>query len=138
MHEANRLIAPLKGMRARPLRYVLVGATSAVGSNVILIGGDRLGVHYVPLMALSFLVVTPVAFWLHSRFTFGAPMSWRNLMRFASSVSAGFLMSFVMLALLCSGMGVSVAIATPIVTVVLFGWNYVTAHIAILGRFRPS
>lgn len=122
--------------RSRPLRYVLVGAASAVAHNVIMIGGDRLGGHYAPLTFLSFASVTPFAFWMHSRFTFGAPLSWHNLMRFSSGVAAGFPLSLGTMAVLCSGFNLSVTIAAPIATLVLFAWNYVSAHVAILGRLR--
>jgi hypothetical protein len=48
--------------------------------------------------------------------------------------------SVAMMVVLCSGLGLRVAIATPIATVALFVWNFVAAHWAILPRFylRPA
>lgn len=42
--------------------------------------------------------------------------------------------SVAMMIVLCSGLSLSVAIATPIATVALFVWNFVAAHWAILPR----
>jgi len=119
---------------ARPLRYLLVGAACAALNNALMIGADHIGFHYAWSMIAAFILVTPLGFWLHSRFTFGAALSWRNLRTFALGVAAGFPLSLLVMAVLCSGLHLSVMIAAPIATLVLFAWNYVSARFAITGR----
>jgi putative flippase GtrA len=101
-----------------------------------MIVGDLLGGHYLPLTFLSFLLVTPLGYWLHSGVTFGARMSLRGLLRFSSGIAAGFPMSLLAMALFVSGLGLPVVVAAPAATAVLFIWNYVVTHWAILGRLR--
>jgi putative flippase GtrA len=125
---------PLKSPRARPLRYLIIGAFCAAAHNIVMIGADWIGLHYIWSTTASFLLVTPVAFWLHSRFTFGAALSWRNLQAFALGVAAGFPLSVLVMAVLCSGLDLPVLIAAPVATVILFSWNYVSARFAIIGR----
>jgi putative flippase GtrA len=122
--------------RWRPARYLVVGAICAALHNVIMIGGDWLGVHYLPMNFVSFAVVTPVGYWLHSDFTFRGALSVRGFLRFAAGVAAGFPLSLLMMAILCTGLGLPVIIAAPVATAVLFVWNYASAHWAILGRLR--
>lgn len=122
--------------RWRPARYVVVGAICAAMHNFIMIGGDWLGAHYLPMSFVSFALVTPVGYWLHSDFTFGGKLSFRNFLRFAAGVAAGFPLSLLVMAILCTGLGLPVIIAAPVATAVLFVWNYASAHWAILGRLR--
>jgi putative flippase GtrA len=49
----------------------------------------------------------------------------------AGAVS-GFVISAALMALLCSGFGMPVAVATPIATLLLFVWNFALARWAIL------
>ena len=74
----------------RKIRYVVVGAICAAIHNAIMIGGDWLGAHYLPMNFVSFAVVTPVGYWLHSDFTFRGALSFRGFLRFAAGVAAGF------------------------------------------------
>ena len=120
----------------KPARYVVVGGVCAVAHNAIMIGGDWLGVNYVTMSFVSFLLVTPLGYLLHSAFTFAARMSWVGLLRFASGIAAGFPISLLSMVVLCTGLGLPVWIAAPIATLILFIWNYASAHWAILGRLR--
>ncbi|HJQ16810.1 MAG TPA: GtrA family protein [Allosphingosinicella sp.] len=120
----------------RPTRYVIVGGVCAIVHNSIMILGDIVGIHYLLMNFVSFSVVTPAGYLLHSGFTFGTQHSWPGFMRFASGVAVGFPISLLTMALLCTGFEVPVVIAAPVATIVLFLWNYASAHWAILGRFR--
>lgn len=124
----------LRSRQARPLRYLQVGAACAALNNVIMIGADWIGYYYTWSMIAAFFLVTPLGFWLHSRFTFVAALSWRNLGTFALGVAAGFPLSLLVMAVLCSGLHLAVMIAAPITSIVLFAWNYVSARFAITGR----
>ena len=117
-------------------RYTFIGLLCAAANNVILILGDFVGAHYVPMVALAFAVVTPLGYLLHSSFTFGDRLSWIGLVRFTSGAAMGFPLSLLSMAILCTGLGLRVAIAAPIATVMLFLWNYASARWAIVGQSR--
>jgi putative flippase GtrA len=113
-----------------------VGAICAVANNAVMILGNLAGVHYVPMTVLSFVLVTPLGYLLHSRFTFRQRRSLRGFGGFASGVATGFPISLLSMAILCTGFGLPVVLAAPIATILLFLWNYASAHWAILGRWR--
>lgn len=139
MSGAERLIAPLRSRVTSPrARYLLVGATCAAANNLLMIGGDLLGAHYFPLTLLCFVLVTPFAFWLHVRFTFGEEATWPRFVRFTSGVAAAYPLSLLATALLCGVLRVPMVVAAPAVTIILFAWHYASAHLAILGRLRRA
>ncbi|WP_426169857.1 GtrA family protein [Sandarakinorhabdus sp. DWP1-3-1] len=111
--------------------YTVIGAACAIMQNVVMIAGAALGAHYMPLAVLAFAIVTPLGYLLHARYTFVAPLSWRDFMRFASGIAAGFPLYFIVMATLCSGVGLPVVVAAPVATIVLYVWNYLSAHWAI-------
>lgn len=121
---------------ARTARYTIIGAICALTYNAVMILGDLAGGHYAPMTVLSFGIMTPLGYLLHSRFTFREKISSRSFLRFASGVTAGFPLSLLSMAILCTGLGLPVAIAAPIATMTLFLWNYALAHWAILDRWR--
>ena len=87
-------------------------------------------------MTLAFALVTPIGFLLHSRFTFHEPLRWRAFWRFSAGVASAAPVAFAAMILLCSGLGLHVAIATPIATLIVFLWNFVAAHWAIVPQFK--
>lgn len=119
------------GTIGRTTRYTLVGAACAVTYNVIMIAGSRSGADYISLTVLAYLVMTPMAYALHTRFTFAIRRSWQDFTRFAAGVAASIPINFIMIATLCSGLHLSVAVAAPVTTVVMFLWNYASTHWAL-------
>lgn len=133
----------MKGVHAKPVvergwRYTLVGLLCAVANTLIMIAVDRMGGHYLVGTMISFLIVTPTAYVLHSRFTFVEALRWKAFLRFVATVAGTYPVAVAMLALLCSGFHLDVAIATPISIIALFVWNFIAAHWAILPRFDFS
>jgi len=127
--------------RERPLfergwRYTVVGLACAVANYVAMLGVDFLGGHYLLGILVGFLVVTPLGYVLHSWFTFSEPFSLRAFSRFTATVIAAYPVATAMLIILCSGLGLSVAIAYPIAVAGMFAWNFAAAHWAILPRFE--
>ncbi len=120
----------------RTARYTIVGAICAVLNNLLIIGGDLLGVNYVAMSVTSLAVVTTLAYIMHTSYTFRERRSDRGLLRFFSGVATGFPLFIVLMAILYTGLGVPVAIATPLSTVVLYVWNYALAHWTILSHGR--
>jgi putative flippase GtrA len=130
-------------MRARPIlergwRYTLVGLFCVIANNAILIAVDLAGGHYLLGTVVAFLVVTPTAYGLHTYFTFKSEPSIRAFVRFSATVATTYPIIILMLALLCSGLRLPVTIAAPIASAVMFLWNFVAAHWAILPRFYIS
>ncbi|WP_458388952.1 GtrA family protein [Sphingomonas sp. F9_3S_D5_B_2] len=113
----------------------MIGLFCAVTNYAIMLGVDAAGGHYLIAMLAGFLVAIPLGFLLHSRFTFAEPLRWRSFARFFLAATSAYPLTVVVMVLLCSGFRLSVAIATPIATAVLFLWNFATAHWAILPRF---
>jgi putative flippase GtrA len=118
----------------RTARYTTIGAISAATHNAVMILGALAGGGYASLSVLSFAIVTPLGYLLQSRFTFRAPVSWGGFARFASGVAAGIPLYAITMIILCSGLHVPIIAAAPLTTLVLFLWNYVSAHWAILLR----
>ena len=119
-------------------RYITVGAVCALTHNVIMIGSDFFGLHYFPATLLSFAVVTPLGYYLHCRFTFRKAQSLDGFLRFMSGIAVGYPLSLALMVLFCSVMGLPVIIAAPLATLALFAFNYVSAHWAIVRRWRIS
>jgi putative flippase GtrA len=109
-------------------RYTLVGAICALAHNAVMILGDLAGGHYLPMTVLSFGIVTPLGYLMHSSFTFRERRSLRGFLRFTSGIAAGFPLSLLSMSIPCNGLSRAIA------TITLFLWNYASAHWAIFGR----
>jgi putative flippase GtrA len=119
----------------RGWRYTLMGLICAMCNYAIILAVDAAGGHYLLATLIAFVVVTPLGFVLHSRFTFAEPLRWTSFLRFAAGVASAYPLALLSMVVLCSGLKLSVAIAVPIATAVVFLWNFTTAHWAILPRF---
>jgi putative flippase GtrA len=113
-------------------RFLAGGGACALLHNVIMIGTSAYGMPYPPALVLSFSLTTPIGYLIHSAYTFETACSRRRLQRFMAGAMSGFLVSAALMVLLCSGLGVPVAVATPIATLLLFFWNFALARWAIL------
>lgn len=130
--------AALKLIRllARPTRYAQIGLLCALINNLIVIGFDRAGYHYVLAVCVAFLTTTAIGYVLHAAYTFKVARSRPALLRFFGANVSGFFISMLMMVVLCDGLGLSPSLAMPIATVLLFAWNYALATWAIVG-WRP-
>src|SRR6185503_14607244 len=93
-------------------RYLGVGLACAILHNVVMIAGDLAGWHYVASSFVSLVVVTVFGYLLHSRWTF--PGAERYV--------------------LVDLFGLPVPIAAPVVTVVLFAFNFTANRWALRVR----
>jgi putative flippase GtrA len=106
-------------------RFLGVGLSCAALHNVIMIGGDLAGWHYVVSSIVSLVVVTAFGYLLHTRWTFpGAARGREAFRRYALTVSANYPLSLAGLFVLVDLAGVPVVVAAPVVTVALFVFNY--------------
>jgi putative flippase GtrA len=116
-------------------RFFTVGLGCALLHNAVMIAGDQLGLHYVASSGVSFAIVVAFGYWLHSGWTFSsaergsAPFS-----RYALMASANLPLSIGAMYLLVDLGGLSVPIATPLVTVLLAILNFLGIRWALRIR----
>jgi len=115
------------------LRYAVVAAGCAILHNVIIIGLDRLGVHYVFASLVSFVVVLSTGYLLHCSFTFTADRSLGSFLRYGGAMAANLPLSILGLFLFHDIAHLPMVIASPVATVALFVVNYFLSAWAIVG-----
>jgi putative flippase GtrA len=118
-------------------RFFTVGLACALLHNVIMIGGDWAGLHYVISSFLSFAIVVGFGYLLHSGWTF--PSAQRGAMpfgRYALTMSANLPLSLVGMFVFVDLADLPVGIAAPVVTVLLAAFNFIGSRWAL--RARPA
>jgi len=117
-------------------RFFAVGLACAVLHNVIMIAGDRAGLHYALSCLVSFAIVVAFGFWLHSGWTFsGARRGTAPFARYALMASANLPLSVAGMFVFVDLAGFSVPIASPLVTLLLAGFNFAGSRWALhVGR----
>jgi putative flippase GtrA len=120
----------------RTSRYAQVGLLCALINNAIVIGMDRLAYSYVLSVTIASFVSLTVGYLLHATYTFRAPATVGGWLRFCAANVSGFLLSMTLMFIMCSIIGLSASLAMPIVTLILFVWNYLVAHLVIAAP-RP-
>jgi putative flippase GtrA len=117
-------------------RFFTAGFACAMLHNAIMIGGDWLGLHYAVSSLLSFVIVCAFGYALHSRWTFpGAQRGRAPFARYALTMSANLPLSLAGLFVLVDLAGLAVAVAAPLVTVLLVAFNFLGARWALrVGR----
>lgn len=115
-------------------RYLFVGFTCALLHNAIVIGFDRVGVHYSVSSLVSFVVVVTVGYLMHTTITFKAPRNPSTFARYAVAMAANYPLIVALLFLMVTVGRMPVPIAAPAGTVVLFLWNFVASRWAIVRR----
>lgn len=119
-------------------RAFVVGLICAVVHNAIMIGGDYAGLHYAISLLISFLIVVVIGYRLHSGWTFrSAERSRASFTRYVVIASANLPSSLAGMFVFVNLIGLSVPVASPIVTVLLFGMNFMGNRWALkAGRER--
>jgi putative flippase GtrA len=106
-------------------RFFSVGLMCALLHNAIMIGGDRLGLHYVVSSFVSFAIVVLVGYLLHGSWTFpGAERGVMSLARYTLTMALNLPLSLAGMFLLVDLAGLGVPIAAPAVTVMLAAFNF--------------
>lgn len=117
---------------------MVVAIVCALLHNGIMIGLDRLGVHYVLCQTASAGVLLPLGYLLQGQLTFEAKRSWRDFARYSAALITNFPVAIIALWLLCDVLALDMIWASPISMVVLFAWNYVTSAWAFSRRGNPA
>jgi putative flippase GtrA len=120
-------------------RFLAAGLACALLHNAIMITGDWIGVHYVTSSVVSFVIVVGFGYWLHSAWTFSAAQRGRTpFARYALMVSANLPMSIAGMFMFVDMGGLSVPMATPLVTVLLALFNFVGSRWALQAGRAPQ
>lgn len=117
-----------------PVRYSVSGAAAAIANNIVLIGGDRLGISYVVLVAASWFIGGTLAFALHSHVTFRKPTRWSSYGRFMAGAAFGVPLALALVAVMLSGLGWPMWIVAPASTLIMYLYNYASARLAIMRK----
>lgn len=116
-------------------RFFTVGLVCAATHNAIMIGGDWAGLHYVASSLISFAVVVLLGFWLHSSWTFPeAQRSRVSFVRYAGTMALNLPLSIALMFVFVDLAHLPVAIAAPLVTVLLAAFNFVAGRWALARR----
>lgn len=106
-------------------RVLMVGLLCALLHNAIMISGDWIGLHYAVSLVFSFAIVVVFGYWLHSGWTFkGVVRSGSSFRRYVLVASANYPLSLAGMFVFVDLLTLSVPVASPIVTVLLFGANF--------------
>lgn len=120
-------------------RFYSVGLLCALLHNAIMIGGDWLGLHYVASSFVSFAIVVPVGYGLHSSWTFpGTQRGGMSLTRYTLTMALNLPLSLAGMFVLVDLAGLGVPIAAPAVTVMLAAFNFVGGRWALRARRAQS
>lgn len=119
-------------------RYLAVTLFCFVFNNVLLLALSRMGLHYVWCVLISIAVMIPLSYWLHARYTFGTSCEHTTFVRFAAAQALNIPVSLVLFYLLRDRLNLSMNIAVPLSTSVMFAWNFVAAWWALQASQRTS
>lgn len=113
-------------------RFVVVSVACALLHNAIVIAGDGLGLHYAAASLLSFAAVVLFGYWMHCAWTFpGAARGAMSLARYALSMSANLPLFVAGMFLAVDVAGLAVGLAAPLVTVLLWAFNFLATRWAL-------
>jgi putative flippase GtrA len=119
-------------------RFVVIAGLCAAANNVLVIALTLHGVQYVAASLLAFGPVLIVGYALHTRFTFQTSASHLSFVRYALAMAANFPIWFAALYLFCDIASVSIVIAAPATTALVFVWNYASTRWALLAATKTA
>jgi putative flippase GtrA len=115
----------LVGHRLRGLtRYTIVSVICLIIQNIILISSDFTSLHYQTAVILSTIVLIPVGFLLQAYFTFSVERTFSAFFRYSVALSLNLPLTMLIAWILCGILKFPMMIASPVMSVMLYGWNY--------------
>ena len=115
------------------IAYPFVAGFCALLHNVIIIGLDRVGVHYAIASVVSFFLVAASGYLLHCAITYRTSPALRSFVRYLGAMAFNLPLSIVALFLFHDLARLPMIIASPLATVALFVANYFLSTWAIVG-----
>lgn len=110
----------------RITRFAMVGAVCAVVTNIAIILLVRAGLGSVTATIVTFVPVLLLGYALHAAFTFRRAHSGVSFGRYTLAMAANFPITVGAIYLLCDVLKISVSIAAPATTLLIFLWNYLS------------
>jgi putative flippase GtrA len=120
-------------------RALSVGLACALLHNAIMITGDWFGLHYALSLVVSFAIVVLFGYWLHSSWTFASAIRGASsFARYVVVATANFPLSLAGMFFFVDLLGLSVPVASPVLTVLLFAINFVGNKWALKAAATPG
>jgi putative flippase GtrA len=123
-------------------RYTIVGAICAAIYNGMMIAGDALGVHYAVSTGVAFVIIVIAGYALHCLWTFSEKLSVRGFSRYTAAMLLTLPFSLGGMYLLRDLAHLPMWFASPLLTAVMFCWNFIATHWAVvtqtLGRKKTA
>lgn len=113
-------------------RYACVGLGCAVTNNLLLIGMDAAKIHYAIAVIVSALIMIPLSYYLQLHVTFSVEPEWGAFVRYASALLLNPPISWFLLFLIHDHGGLPMIWAAPIITLIMFIWNFAASNWAIV------
>lgn len=113
-----------KVFNAERRRYLVIGGSCALLNNALLIGGDALGLHYAVTIVAAFILVLPISYIFHARWTFFAPISLPALWRYVLGSLSGLGLASFTIWLLNVMLGIPMWLAAPLATAKMVIYNF--------------
>jgi putative flippase GtrA len=117
-------------------RFVFAGAACAAMNNILVIGLAGFGIHYFFSTAIAFVPVLCVGYGVHTNFTFHSSASWPSFIRYTLAMLMNYPIWLIGLYVLCDLFGVSISLAAPTTTALVFSWNFISTRWALLAPSR--
>ena len=119
-------------------RYALTAAACMIMHNVIMIGGDAIGLAMPVSVLLSFCICVLLGFGLHSRYTFAVRGDGPALLRYTLAMAANVPLTILLLWFFFTLLRLPMTIASPGATLVLLAVNFFASRWAIAGSGRQG
>lgn len=113
-------------------RYLLVSGACFSVTNLSLIGMASARVNYVSAVIVTTALMIPFSYSLHSLFTYRVKASFSAIWRYALSQAMNAPLAILLYYVSCNLAGMSMMLATPVVTVLMVIWNYATSYWSIV------
>ena len=115
----------------RSVAYIAVAGFCLALHNGILIAADSAGAALWLAVLMSFTAVAGAGYVLHAKFTFRQPLAMAGLLRYGTAMSANIPLAFITTWLWQVALGLPMALAAPIASACMLGFNYMLGAWAI-------
>jgi putative flippase GtrA len=115
-------------------RYTIVGAICAAIYNGMMIAGNALGLGYVAPTGVAFVIIVITGYALHCLYTFSEKLSLRAFARYTAAMLLTLPVSLGGMYLLRDLAHAPMWLAAPLLTAVMFCWNFVATHWAVVTQ----
>jgi len=116
------------------LRYLLVSGLCFVTNNVLLLMLAHVGLHYLPAVGIAVCFMIPFSYLIHAGFTYRVGTGMGSFGRYAGGQLVNAPATILIYAVLCDMLGLTMTVATPIMTLTMVLWNFLCSYWALARR----